>query len=114
MVKFLAVLLMVYTFRYLLIGLLESVMMLQISNARKTMFNSKTSPAGLSVSKTSKTFSKCYPRHYEFISKFNDGLKSLSREGLSAPVFYGDLVYKFKKLTGRNDFSFQFRKIITR
>ena len=28
--------------------------------------------------------------------------------------FYGDLVYKFKKLKGINDFSFQFRKIITR
>ena len=27
---------------------------------------------------------------------------------------YGDLVYKFKKLIGRNDFSFQFRKITTR
>ena len=27
---------------------------------------------------------------------------------------FGDLVYKFKKLIGRNDFSFQFRKIITR
>ena len=30
------------------------------------------------------------------------------------PEFYGDLVYKFKELIGRNDFSFQFRKIITR
>ena len=27
---------------------------------------------------------------------------------------YGDLVYKFKKLIGINDFSFQFRKILTR
>ena len=35
-------------------------------------------------------------------------------EGLSAPEFYGYLVYKFKKLIGRYDFSFQFRKIITR
>ena len=34
-------------------------------------------------------------------------------EGLSEPEFYGDLVYKFKKLIGRKDFSFQFRKIIT-
>ena len=34
-------------------------------------------------------------------------------EGLSEPEFYGDLVYKFKKLKGINDFSFQFRKIIT-
>ena len=33
---------------------------------------------------------------------------------LSEPEFYGDLDYKFKKLIGRNDFSFQFRKIITR
>ena len=35
-------------------------------------------------------------------------------EGLSEPEFNGDLVYKFKKLIGRNDFSFEFRKIVTR
>ena len=33
---------------------------------------------------------------------------------LSEPEFYGDLVYEFKKLKRINDFSFQFRKIITR
>ena len=48
------------------------------------------------------------------ISKFKVELKTLLREGLSEPEFYGDLVYKFKKLIGRNDFSFQFRKIIIR
>ena len=48
------------------------------------------------------------------ISKYNVGLKTLLSEGLSEPEFYGDLVYKFKKLKGINDFSFQFRKIITR
>ena len=37
----------------------------------------------------------------------------LLHEGLSEPEYYGELVYKFKKLIGRNDFSFQFRKIIT-
>ena len=37
----------------------------------------------------------------------------LLHEGLSEPEFYDDLAYKFKKLIGRNDFSFQFRKIIT-
>ena len=50
----------------------------------------------------------------ELISKYNVGLKTLLSEGLSEPEFYGDLVYKFKKLIGSNDFSFQFRKIITR
>ena len=64
--------------------------------------------------KLRKTFSKFYRRHYELISKYNVGLKTLLSEGLSEPEFYGDLVYKFKKLIGSNDFSFQFRKIITR
>ena len=40
--------------------------------------------------------------------------QTILSEGLSEPGFYGDLVYKFKKLIGSNDFSFQFRKIITR
>ena len=40
------------------------------------------------------TFSKLYSRHYELISKFNFGLKTLLRESLSEPEFYGDLVYK--------------------
>ena len=39
--------------------------------------------------------------------------ETLLHDGLSEPNFYGDLVYKFKKLIGRNDFSFHFRKIIT-
>ena len=43
-----------------------------------------------------------------------DLCKGLLREGLSEPEFHDDLVYKLKKLIGRNDFSFQFRKIITR
>ena len=64
--------------------------------------------------KLRKTFSKFYRRHYELISKYNVGLKTLLSEGLSEPEFYGDLVYKFKKLIGINDFSFQFRKILTR
>ena len=48
------------------------------------------------------------------ISKFNVGLKSLLHQGLSEPEFYGDLVYKFKKIMVMTDFSGQFRKIIMR
>ena len=41
--------------------------------------------------------------------------KKKNESSRRAPVeFYGDLVYKLKKLIGRNDLSFQFRKIITR
>ena len=48
------------------------------------------------------------------ISKFNVRLKSLLHQGLSEPEFYGDLVYKFKKIMGMTDFSDLFRKIIMR
>ena len=42
------------------------------------------------------------------------GLKSLLKQCLSAPESYGDFVYKFTKIVGRNVFSYQFRKIIIR
>ena len=60
-----------------------------------------------------KTFSKFYRRYYDLISKFQVGLKSLLRQGLSEPDFYGDLVYKLKKIVGSNNFSAQFIKIIS-
>ena len=47
------------------------------------------------------------------ISKFQIRLKSLMRQGLSEPEFYGDLVYKLKKIVGSNNFSVQFIKIIS-
>ena len=47
------------------------------------------------------------------ISKFQIGLKSLLRQGLSEPEFHGDLVYKLKKSVGSNNFSAQFIKIIS-
>ena len=53
---------------------------------------------GFRYHKLRKTFSKFYRRHYELVSKFNVGLKPLLHQDLSKPEFYGDLVYKFKKL----------------
>ena len=51
--------------------------------------------------------------YYDLISKFQVGLKSLLSQGLSEPDFYGDLVYKLKKIVGSNNFSAQFIKIIS-
>ena len=83
-------------------------------NARNKSLTAKLLQQGYRYHKLRKTFSKFYRRHYQLISKYNVGLKTLLSEGLSEPEFYGDLVYKFKKLIGSNDYSFQFRKIITR
>ena len=59
------------------------------------------------------SISKFYRRYYNLISKFQVGLKSFLRRGLSEPEFYGDLVYKLKKIVGSNNFSAQFIKIIS-
>ena len=83
-------------------------------NARNICLTAKLLQQGYRYHKLRNIFSIFYLRHYDLISKFNVGLKTLLREGLSEPEFYGDLVYEFQKLIGRNDFSFQFRKIITR
>ena len=76
------------------------------------MFTAKLLYQGYRYHKLRKTFSKFYRRHYELVSKFNVGLKPLLHQGLSEPKFYGDLVYKFKQIEGRADFSDQFRRII--
>ena len=81
---------------------------------RNKCLTAKLLQQGYRYHKLRKTFSNFYCRHYELTTKFNAGLKALLRDGFSEPDFYGDLVYKFKKLKGRNDFSFQFGKNIIR
>ena len=51
-----------------------------------------------------KLFSEFYRRHCELVSKYNTGLRSLLRQGLSEPEFYSDLVYKFRKIIGKQNF----------
>ena len=46
------------------------------------------------------------------MSKYNVGLKTLLLQGLSEPEFYGDLVYKFRKVIGKYDFPYHFKKIV--
>ena len=68
---------------------------------------------GYRYHKLRKTFSKFYRQYYDLISKFQVGLKSLLHKGLSEPKFYGDWVYKLKKIVGSNNFSAQFIKIVS-
>ena len=70
------------------------------SNARNKCLNAKLLKQGYRYHKL-----RVYRRHYELISKFNVGLKSLLHQGLLEPEFYGVLVYKFKKIMARTDFS---------
>ena len=61
-----------------------------------------------------------FARASSYVADFNTRNKSLTQnllkqgyryQGLSEPDFYGDLVYKLKKIVGSNNFSAQFIKI---
>ena len=61
--------------------------------------------------KLRKAFSKFYRRHFELIEKYHVSLKKLMQQGISNTEFYGDLVYKFKKIIGSPNFSDLFKRI---
>ena len=48
------------------------------------------------------------------MSKYNVGMKTFLLQGLSEPEFYGDLVYKFRKIIGKKYFPYPFKRIIVR
>ena len=82
-------------------------------NTCNKLLTQKLLKQGYRYHKLRKTFSIFYRQYYDLISKFQIGLKSLLREGLSEPEFHGDLVYKMKKIVGSDNFSAQFVKIIS-
>ena len=81
-------------------------------NTRNKVLTAKLLRQQYRYHKLRKAFSKFYRRHFDLVSKYNVGLKTLLLQGLSEPEFYGDLVYKFRKIIGKYDFSYHFKKII--
>ena len=59
-----------------------------------------------------KAFSKFYRRPSALVEKYSVSLKTLLQQRIPEPEFYGDLVYKFRKIVGKSKFSEQFRKLI--
>ena len=78
-------------------------------NTRNKVLTAKFLRHGYRYHRIGKAFSKFYRRHFDIVSKYNVGLKTLLLQGLSEPEFYGDLVYKFRKIIGKNDFPYHFK-----
>ena len=68
---------------------------------------------------TAKLLKQCYRCHNiwkaltflnsELIVKYNIELKTLLQQGISEPIFYGNLVYKLKIIFDKPNFSDQFK-----
>ena len=81
----------------------------------RTLFlTAKLFKQGYRYHKIRKAFSKLYHRDSELIVKYNIRLKTLLQQGISEPIFYGDLVYEFNIIVGNYNFSDQFKKIVKR
>ena len=81
---------------------------------RNNVLTAKLLKQGYRYRKLHKAFSKFYLRHFDLESEYNIRLKTLLLQGLSEPKFYGDLVYKFRKIISKHDFPYHFKKIIVR
>ena len=67
-------------------------------NMRNRFLTAKLLKQSYRYHKLRKAFSKFYRRHFELVSKYNVGLKTLLLE----PEYYGDLRYKFRKKKWNN------------
>ena len=77
-------------------------------NTRNKLLTQKLLGQGYRYRKLRKTFSKFYGRYFGLISRFQVGLGSLLRQGLSGPGFCGGLVYGLRGIVGSNSFSARF------
>ena len=83
-------------------------------NNRNLFLAAKILNQGYRHHKIRKAFSKFYHRYSELIVKHNIGLNTFLQQGISEPIFYGELVYKFKLIVGKTNLSDQFKKIVKR
>ena len=79
-------------------------------NNRNLFSTAKLLKRGYRYQQIRKAFSKFYHRHSELIVEYNIGLKILLQQVISEPIFYGYLVYKFKRIVGKPNF----KKIVRR
>ena len=63
-------------------------------NTRNKVFTAKLLKQGYRYHKLRKAFSKFYRRHFDLVSKYNVGLKTIFLQGLSEPEFSGDFYGK--------------------
>ena len=80
-------------------------------NKRNFLLTSRLLQQGYRFHKLRKTFSKFYYRNSDILLKYNTNLKTLLG-GIAHPDYYGDLIYKLRKINNSYSFPILFIKII--
>ena len=79
---------------------------------RNRTITEKLLKQGYRFNKLWKTLSKFYYRNLPLISKYKCNLKYFLRQGIAHPEFYGDVIYKLRKIFGHVHFENIFNKRI--
>tara|TARA_Y100001956_G_scaffold4622_1_gene4217 strand:- start:330 stop:1772 length:1443 start_codon:yes stop_codon:yes gene_type:complete len=83
-------------------------------NNRNLLLTSKLLKQGYRFHKLCKSFKKFYKRSQELLTKYNCSLKTYLINGISHPLYYGDVVYSLRRIKGHSLFKTKFVKIINR
>ena len=81
-------------------------------NDRNMQITGKLLRQGYRYHKLRIFFSKFYKRNGDLVEKYNTNLKTLLRQGITHPEFYGDVIYRLRKLIGSDNFADRFTKCI--
>ena len=79
-------------------------------NIRNLSITNKLLHQGYRYHKLRTTFSKLYYRNPHLVANYHSNLKTLLRQGLSQPDFYGDVIYNLRKILGHIHFATLFVK----
>ena len=77
-------------------------------NCRNLLLTTKLLKQGYRYHKLCRTFTTFYRKYNDLISKYSCNLKTLILHGIREPEFYGDVIYKLRKLLGHTDFNNKF------
>ena len=80
-------------------------------NTRNKVLTAKPLRQGYRYHKIRTASSKFYRWHFDIVSNYTVELKTLLLQCLIESECYGDLVNKFRKIIGKNDFPYYFKKI---
>ena len=83
------------------------------SNCRNKALTAKLLKQDYRYHQLRKALSKFYRRHSELVEKYNASLRKLLQQGILELEFYGDLVYRIRKIVGKSKFRHNSENLLT-
>ena len=81
-------------------------------NRRSLNLTARLLSQGYRYNKLCKSFCKFHSKYKDLVSKYKLSLKFLLQNAVSSPHYYGDFIYKVRKIKGKQDFRSRFVTLV--